>query len=85
MIWRSEEHMKDLNPRKKYLNFIYRMKLLTEDQAQGFESPLVGNSNSTLEMRILELWIQISFLQVHLIWSEWLITPDFKGFLSHNG
>ena len=30
-IWKSEEHIKDLNPQKKDSNLIYRMKLLAED------------------------------------------------------
>ena len=40
-IWRYEEHMKDLNPYKKDSNPIYRMKLLAENQAERFESPLL--------------------------------------------
>ena len=49
--------MKDLNSRKKGSNPIYRMKMLVEDQAQGFESlsfgfvfPMATNSNSALEI-----------------------------------
>ena len=85
--------MKDLNPCKKDLNRIYKMKLLVEDQAQGFksssfgfESPLTVNSNSTVKIRILELWIQIPpSTNAFNAWLKWLITPDFKKFLFHNG
>ena len=37
-IWRCEKHMKDSNPCKKDSNPIYRIELLAEDQAEGFES-----------------------------------------------
>ena len=85
--------MKDPNPRKKNSNPIYKMKLLVEDQAQGFkslsfefESPSAVNSNSTLEIRILELWIRIPpSADAFNAWSKQLITLDFKGFLSYNG
>ena len=56
-IWRSEEHMKDLNPPKKDSNPIYKMKLLVEDQTKGFESlsyefksPSTLNSNFAKEI-----------------------------------
>ena len=51
-IWRSEEHNKDLNPCKKDLNPIYKMKLLAEDQAKRFKSPLAMNSNFAPEIQI---------------------------------
>ena len=51
----------------------------------GFESPLALNSNLAKEIRIFELWILIPhFADAFNVWSKRLITPDFKGFLSHN-
>ena len=85
--------MIDLNPCKKDLNLVYKMKLLFEDQTQefesssfGFESPLLMNSNIAQEIQILELLIRVSLSTgAFNTWSERLITLNFKDFLFHNG
>ena len=52
-ISRCEEHMKNLNPHKKYLNPIYKMKLLAKDQAQGFEFSTYGFESPFLQMHLM--------------------------------
>ena len=84
-IWRIKEHMKNLNPRKKDSNPIYRMKLLVEDQAHRFESP-IGNEFKYC-IRDSNPWVLNSnspCCSALNAWSEQLITLNFKDFLFHN-